>query len=271
MNYPNGSVAMKSIDVIGLLQQHQAVLQTKQLDNAAALTQVLHFDFEKVLHALIEIQSVNVGQVLNNFFQDFSSELPALISKADKHQLSHVGFCCCEPLDLVIANLPTWLTQLSTLFSKPVTLKKQLRFTASQAFQQRVNAFVEIFCIWLQIGEQELMLELFDIGRPIAKVLPGGENSLYLINANKLDSQQHAAAMQYLFQNDTIWHYSISVANRAAVLQLHEDFKQLTVQQPQYKLAYPAPIQNQYDGSFHTKLINLTRHLELEFVTHSLM
>jgi hypothetical protein len=271
MNYPNGSVAMNTVDVAGLLKQHLPLLQTKQIDNVAGLSEVLSFDFEKVFHALIEIQAVNVGQVLNNFFQDFSEELPPLIADVDKHQLSHVGFEICEPLDVVIANLPTWLTQLSTLFSKPVTLKKQLRFTASQAFQQRVNAFVEIFCIWLQIGEHGLMLELFDIGRPIAKVLPSGENALYLNNANKLDAQQHAAAMQYLFQNDTIWHYSISVANRAAVLQLHEDFKQLATQQPQYKLAYPAPIQNQYDGSFHTKLINLTRHLELEFVTHSLM
>jgi hypothetical protein len=118
----------------------------------------------------------------------------------------------------------------------------------------------------LQVDEQPVLLELFDIARPIAAVLPSGDNPLRA-RQQQINPAQHRLAMRYLFCNDKIWHYSISVPSRALVLELHEVFGTLSSAHSDYKRAYPAPIENQYDGSFHTKLINLTRGLEVEFVT----
>lgn len=250
-----------------LLTAYSSLLNTKQIDNEQALSEVLDCDFEKVFHALVEIQSVDVDQVLENFFSDCSISVPPILANNGNYKLSHVGFEICEPLDIVMENLPLWLEKLSSIFEKPVTLKKELRFSASAAFQKRVNAAVEILCLWLQIDEQLLMLELFDIAHPITHLLPDQQTLLNPSDSDKHESHQ-ALAMRYLFQNDSIWHYSISVGNKEVVQQLHEEFTMLTIQQPHYKLAYPAPIQNHYDGSFHTKLINVTQHLELEFVTH---
>jgi|GEM_PF-512913 len=248
-------VKKTDIDATTLLNLHPALLRTKQIDDEKILSEVLNLDFEKVRHALIEAQSTSVDQVLSHFFS--SDSIPDFLANKN-YQLSHVGFEIGEPLDIVVKNLPHWLEKLSVIFETPVTLKKELRFSASSAFQQRVNAAVEILCLWLQVGEQLLMLELFDIAHPIAYLLPSG---------NKEEPITQRSVMDYLFQNDNIWHYSISVGNKEVVQQLHDAFNLLTAQQPQYKLAYSAPIQNQFDGSFHTKLINLTRHLELEFVT----
>ncbi len=250
-----------------LLNTYSSLLNTKQIDNEQALSEVLSCDFEKVFHALVEIQSVDANQVLENFFSDCSISIPPILVNNCSYKLSHVGFEICEPLDIVMENLPLWIEKLSSIFSKTVTLKKELRFSASVAFQKRVNATVEILCLWLQIDEQLLMLELFDIAHPITHLLPSGQTLLNPFDANKNEPHQ-ALAMRYFFQNDSIWHYSISVGNKEVVQQLHEEFTILTTQQPHYKLAYPTPIQNHYDGSFHTKLIDVTQHLELEFVTH---
>lgn len=236
-----------------LLNKHQNALQAKAIHEEKTLAQVLEFDFKKALHALIEIQSVDVDQILKNFFSDAAS-MPALLSQSH-YGLNHIGFESCQPLDVVLENLPNWLEKFSLAFEKSVTLKKSLRFSASQAFQQRVNASVEILCLWFQVGEKLLMLELFDIARPIT--------ALVLSDNDELMNQQ--AAMAYLFSSDNIWHYSINVGQPEQVETLHHELQTLCEQNACYKLAYPAPIQNQYDGSFHTKLINLKCHLELEF------
>jgi len=235
-----------------LFQQYQSVLQIKEINVEEMLAQAIEFDFKKAFYALTEIQSVDVNQILKNFFLD-AVAMPELL--ANPLGLNHIGFECCQPLDVVFANLPNWLEKFSLAFQESVTLKKSLRFSASQAFQQRVNAKVEILCLWLSVGEKLLMLELFDIARPITNLLPN--------NVSEFDKQQ--AAMAALFSSDNIWHYSINVGEQEQVERLHQELQTLCEQNAYYKLAYNAPIQNQYDGSFHTKLINLKCHLELEF------
>lgn len=249
---------MNDLPITQLLNTYSALLDAKKINDEQCLSDVLSFDFEKVLHALIEVQTVNVNHILNHFFSNFLAPIPLILTNTANCKLSHVGFEICVPLDIVMESLPYWLEKLSSILSKPVILKKELRFAASAAFQSRVNAKVEILCLWLQIDEQLLMLELFDIAHPITNVLPSGEK--------ELNSQ--ALAMRYLFENDSIWHYSISVGNKEMVQKIHDELTVLMVHQPNYKLAYQAPIQNKYDGSFHTKLINTAHHLELEFVTH---
>lgn len=243
------------------LKIYESLLKAKNIESERGLADVLYFDFQKVLHALIDVQSVNTEKILSDFFLDSAYAIPPILADISDHKLSHVGFEIYEPLDLVMENLPNWLAELSLILKKTVTLKRKLRFSASAAFQQRVNAKVEILCLWLQVDERLLMLELFDIARSILNVLPPScEDQEQKLN-------EHRWAMNYLFQNDSIWHYSISVGKEEVVQQLHDEFKSLVSKQPNYKLAYPAPIQNKYDRSFHTKLINLTHHIELEFVT----
>jgi hypothetical protein len=263
--YPNAYAALHSTHLSGLLTAHADALTAKAIATEQDLLRVLLCDFEKVLHALLEIQTVNVNDMLADFFSDLPA-MPSILSTFTAHELNHVGFEICEPLDIVAQLLPQWLQELSVVLGKPVTLSRQLRFPASAGFRQRVGAVTEILCLWLQVDEQPVLLELFDIARPIAAVLPSGDNPL-LARQQQINPAQHRLAMRYLFCNDKIWHYSISVASRALVLELHEAFGTFSNEPSDYKRAYAVPIENQYDGSFHTKLINLTRGLEVEFVT----
>ncbi|CAK0769748.1 conserved hypothetical protein [Gammaproteobacteria bacterium] len=264
--YPNADKAFQGVDLAQLLTAHAGALADKSITTQVQLLTMLHCDFEKVLHALLEIQLVNVDLVLADFFADSPNIASAILSTITDHKLNHIGFEICEPLDVVEAMLANWLAQLSLVLARPVTLNRQLRFPASNVFRQRVGAVTEILCLWLNIGEQGVMLELFDIARPIAAVLPSGVHQLKLKQTNS-NQAQHRLTMHYLFANDKIWHYSINVATRNMVLELHEAFISLTTEQTHYKLVSPALIQNQYDHSFHTKIIHLTRGLELEFVT----
>lgn len=235
-----------------LFQQYQKTLQIKEIGDERTLAQAIEFDFKKAFYALTEIQSVDVNQILKNFFLD-ATIMPELL--VQPLGLNHIGFECCQPLDVVLKNLPNWLEKFSLGFQESVILKKSLRFSASKAFQQRVNAKVEILCLWIQIKEKLLMLELFDIAHPITNLLQN--------NVGEFASQQ--AAMDAFFSGDNIWHYSVNVGEQEQVESLHQELQTLCERNSDYKLAYEAPIQNQYDGSFHTKLINLKCHLELEF------
>ncbi|MGH8499673.1 MAG: hypothetical protein ACRERV_12840, partial [Methylococcales bacterium] len=115
------------------------------------------------------------------------------------------------------------------------------------------------------------MLEFFDIAHPLTGVPDADRNMIYHLNPQALltngwKSPHHRPAMQHWFCNDSIWHYSIRVGSRDAILQLHEEtFRELTAAVPHYRLVYEAPVENRHDGSFHTKIINLDNGVELEF------
>lgn len=242
-------------DNTSLLSKYRDKLQTKAIFDEKTFTQTAEFDFQKALHALIELQSVNVDEILRSFFSETTT--PVLLAGNGHYGLNHIGFECCHPLDVILETLPMWLKKFSSTLEKPVTLAKSLRFCASHAFQQRVGANVEILCLWFQIEDKLFMLELFDIARPITNLL--------ITNSENQRFVSQSEAMEYLFSGDNIWHYSINVGTQEQVEALHHELQTLCEQNISYKLAYSAPIQNQYDGSFHTKLINLKCHLELEF------
>ncbi len=264
--FPNGYFSMNTVAVNDLLQLHSTALSAKHITTPAELLNIMYFDFEKVLHALVEKQLVNVDQLLEVFFIDHPESVPEILSNISDRELNHIGFEICEPLDVVAVNLEQWLAKIGVILGKTITLRKQLRFPASATFCQRVGAVTEILCLWLSVDKQPVKLELFDIARPIHVVFPSDENVLTALQGLQQDAKQHRLAINYLFQNDRIWHYSINVENRQTVVQLHENFKQLVAEQPHYKLAYTAPIKNSYDHSFHTKIINLSLGLELEFI-----
>lgn len=260
----NRMAAPQSGNLAWLFDSYQSELMAKQIDSATQLQNILYWDFAKTLHALLEIQSVDVEKVLLNFFAGQASAVPEVLASVTDRRLNHLGFEIYAPLDLLRNEFDPWLAQLSLLLGEPVKVVKSLRFPASPAFRQRVGAVAEIMSIWAKVGNRLLMLELFDIAHPLDSVLPGAATE----SVDLLSAAEHAPAMASLFQNDKIWHYAIHVSNRHSVELLHESFKSLTASHPQYKLAYASPVQNRHDGSFHTKIINLHQNLELEFATH---
>lgn len=253
-----------------LFNLHRRGLLAKQVDSESQLQNILDWDFAKILHALLEMQSVDVDQVLLNFFADHASTVPEVLANVTDHRLNHLGFEIYAPLDLLLNEFDHWPDKLGRMLGQRVKIIKLLRFPASPAFQQRVGAAAEIMSVWARVGKQRLMLELFDIARPLDAVLPRVSVDLdcYARDSVQRIAAQHAQAMTGLFQNDKIWHYAIHVANRQTVEHLHQAFQTLMAEHPHYKLAYATPVENRYDGSFHTKIINLKQSLELEFATH---
>ena len=151
-----------------------------------------------------------------------------------------------------------------------------LRFPASPSFQKRVGAYAEIMRIWLQVNERVLMLELFDIHRPADAVLAGGAPKLTHRNFQGLFRSDDAAPghrqrLTRLVAEDEIWHYAFYVKRPVDVMELHAEWKALAAHNSNYVLPYAAPVHNQHDGSFHTKIIHRARpgvhRRELEFVT----
>lgn len=258
-----------------LLSAHDGALRVKEITDSQALRAIICIDFERILHALVEVKEYTAQEVLTDFFAEQTAMLPTAKENVAVPELYHVGFEIYEPMDMVLQGFHYWIGRLNQLLGMRVKVKDFLRFPASQAFQDRVNAYVEIMRIWVQVDGQELMLELFDIHHPLKNSLPPFNVPLYqyhvqpesLLHHGKV-SAHHRQAMQHLYQNDSIWHYAVYVESRKQVLQLHETFKTLVRHSPNYRLPFADIVQNQYDGSFYTKLINAQRKLEIEFVTH---
>jgi hypothetical protein len=256
-----------------LWQRYEAQLAVKHIHSEPDLYYSLCCDYAKMLHGLMEIQSLDVDRVLSDFFADHASSIPPILANVEDHRLNHLGFEVYVPLDLWLHQMDEWTSRLSRSLGQPIHLDKAIRFPSSQALQKRVNASVEILCLWIRVGERVLMVELFDIARSVKAVLPHDDGQIHRYDSEILLTGEqvfgrHQQAMTHLFENDAIWHYAIHVENRQTVLQLHEEFRLLSAEQPRYHLAYETPVHNRHDGSFHTKIINLIKSLELEFATH---
>lgn len=258
-----------------LLKAHAPALQTKQVTDEQALRAIICIDFERILHALVEVKQTSAHEIVREFFTEHAGSIPTAIEHVAVPGLYHVGFEIYEPMDLVLQGFEYWIARLNQRLGMRVEVSNFLRFPASQAFQQRVNAYVEIMRIWVRVDGQTLMLELFDIHHPVVAALPVQDDPLYLYHVQPEAllrhgqvSPRHRQAMNYLYQNDSIWHYAVYVKSRQQVLQLHEYFQSLVRHAPEYRLPFSAIVQNQHDGSFYTKLINTQRKLEIEFVTH---
>lgn len=131
-----------------------------------------------------------------------------------------------------------------------------LCFPASRAFQNRVGAYAEIMRIWIDVGTASLMLELFDVYRTVTDVL---DRAPRLTHRN----------FEGLFHG----HHALSVRTPADVEALHEKLSGLASADNRYVMAYPAPVDDRHDGSFHTKVIVQRPdigHCELEFVSQRL-
>ncbi len=263
-------IARVNTIITELMQKYREALSVKQIDDERTFRKILCRDYEKILHALVELKSVQLDSLLcDDFFRTEPGLAVDILAMTKNRRLNHIGFEIIEPIELILHGIEYWVEHLNKNLGISIEVKKYLRFPASKNFQQRVNAATEIMCIWLQVEDQVLMLELFDISRSHKNLPPDKSGVIYHITPEMLfaDNRRagnHREAMQSLFGNDAIWHYSIGLSAREDVDQLHERLGALANRNSHYKMAYAVPVENKYDGTYHTKLINVDQHLELE-------
>jgi len=256
----------------GLLQTHGELLARKNVHSKQRLLQIIKLDLDKLTHALLEVRSRRARPVLNRFFAGHKSLLPDIAERLAGDAIDHLGFEIHEPLDLVLHGLNHWITRTRRSFQCSLEIQDFLRFPASHPFQRRVGGYTEIMRIWIRVQERTLMLELFDIYRPVDGFFADGSpKSLTHRNFDCLvapagSTGEDARTVESLFQRDAIWHYAFRVKSFEDVMHLHEDLQRLAAQDHIYRLPYDAPVRNLGDGSLHTKIVHQAAGLEVEFV-----
>jgi hypothetical protein len=257
----------------GLLTTHTELLGQKNIRRKRELIQVIKVDLDKLAHALLEVKENRPQPVLAEFFAAAPVDLAAIVARLAEDRIYHVGFEIHEPLDLVLYGIEHWIGEARHALGANMRVKDLLRFPASPAFQKRVSAYTEIMRIWLEVNDRSLMLELFDIRRPVGEDLAAGSLPVKHRNFQGLFSDPvpgHDERMARLFGDDEIWHYALHVRRPADVTELHAELQALAAGDSTYFLPYAAPVHNPHDGSFHTKVVHRSsgERRELEFVTH---
>ena len=258
----------KSYAVVdSLMTLYQAQLTAKAILSSNDLIQTIAIDFEKIMHALLEVRNKPSDCVIDDFFGTEHSISPYAKSLLKSSKMFHVGLEVYEPLDVVLYGFDQWIRRSREVLGMDIHMSRHLRFAASMAFQQRVGAFAEIVRVWLKVDDEQLMLELFDIHRP-AQTRQSGTNTrnLNLLLNNNGIYPNHDLAMKKLFSQDKIWHYALELQSAEMVDALHDEVVMLAKQNPIYRVVYSQPVHNIQDLSYHTKIINTAIQTEVEFV-----
>ncbi len=258
----------KSYAVVeSLMTLYQAQLTSKGIHSNNDLVQTIAIDFEKIMHALLEVRNQTSEWVIDDLFGTEHPLGAYAKSLLKTPKLFHVGLEVYEPLDVVLYGFEQWIKRSRAVLGMDIHMSRHLRFPASLAFQQRVGAFTEIVRLWLKVDDEQLMLELFDIHRP-AQTRQSGTNTrnLNLLLNNKGVYPDHDLAMRKLFADDKIWHYALELQSADMVNALHQEVLVLAQQNPIYRVVYPHPVHNIQDLSYHTKIINTATQTEVEFV-----
>ncbi len=257
-----------------LLASHAELLERKNIRAKRELIQVIKVDLDKLAHALLEVKERTPAPVVAEFFDPSFSGQDAICARLADERIYHVGFEIHEPLDLVLFGIDHWIQQAKAALGVAMRVKDFLRFPASPAFQKRVGGYTEIMRIWLEVDERTLMLELFDIHRPVNAEITAGLVEITHRNFDGLFLDPvpgHGARMERLFGADGIWHYALHVKSPADVLELQAQFEGLAAVDDSYFLPYAAPVHNPHDRSYHTKFVRRAcesaPRMELEFVT----
>ncbi|WP_353570972.1 hypothetical protein [Candidatus Albibeggiatoa sp. nov. BB20] len=249
-----------------LLHQHQKPLQVKNILDKQNLLKIIRVDYEKIMYALLELRNKPAFYVISDFFQKNDKHVSQVMDKLKDEHLSHIGFEILEPLNLSEYGFEHGFNRFNQELGTEMCVTQVQRFPASQAFQDRVDAFTEIMRIWIQLDHREVMLELFDIHKPV--------NDYFLTHntatGHAIDDEQHIFphAHTICFAKDDIWHYALDTETSDDVLALHDYFKYLASHDDHYILPFKEIVNNKNDGSFYTKIINTQRQIEIEFVTH---
>ncbi|MGH8475382.1 MAG: hypothetical protein ACRER2_06360, partial [Methylococcales bacterium] len=122
-------IARVSTTISELWIAHQVALRIKDIHDERALRRILCCDFEKVLHALVDVQSVDTEQLLREvFFPDQPGVAQSVLSGITSRRLNHVGFEIFEPLDMVLQGIDYWIENLNRDLGQRITNKRILRF-----------------------------------------------------------------------------------------------------------------------------------------------
>lgn len=259
-----------------LLRAHGEPLQRKNVHSKHDLIQVIKLDLDKLTHGLVELQDTAAADVLQDFFSDSAMDVADVDRRLQQPYINHVGFEIYEPLDLTVFGIQRWIELSRATLGANIKIQTSLRFPASAAFQQRVGAYTEILRIGLRVNDRMLMLELFDISRPLDEVLLAGRHNPTHRNFHGLFSDEHAPPghrqrLAQLFASDRIWHYAFHVRHPTDVVALHAQLLALAASNAGFSVPYEQPIHNRHDRSFHTKVIShatqMRARMEIEFVT----
>ena len=229
---------------------HSYVLDRKGITNDAALREAIDHDRAVALAATRTLLAGFTTRVLlQDFFADRTDVPDVVLLVADEDLVNHIGFQVREPLDVFLEGLAHWAARLD------LDVVGTKRFTASEAFRERVGAFAEMAQIWLRLDDATVELELFDIHRP--NPVRGGRHE-----------STTPDVLRSLLADDDIWHYGVRISDEAAVEGLHERFRLLTRDDARFRLRTEQTVANPWHGSVHTKLINLELETEVEFLTY---
>jgi hypothetical protein len=257
-----------------LLRSHSEPLERKNIRRRQQLVRAIKLDLDKLTHALLEVKENRAESLLRKLLGESAVNQDDVVARLAGQHIYHVGFEIHEPLSLVLYGINHWIQRSNQALGTGMFIRNYLRFPASPAFQKRVGAYAEIMRIWLQVNERVLMLELFDIHRPADSVLESAPKLTHrnfhgLFECHDVDD--HDNRMTHLFKGDQIWHYALYVQRPSDVSDLHNELQSLTARSSKYFMPYAAPVYNQHDNSFHTKIVmdggSPGDRLELEFVT----
>lgn len=230
-----------------LFNLYRKQLAVKNIHHETELATLISIDQKKILLALDELQHKSTDALVNDFFSHQPKHVTDILAEVSHPFLYHIGMEINCPLEIALYNLKQNVDYLNQQLDDSLKVTRVLIFSASPAFQRRVNAYTSVIRIWVKLRHGEYMLELFDIHRPI--------------DVNKLVAQ----SKHRLY--DDIWHYALYLNEADQIKWLHKYCQMIVEKDSDYKLPFKAVINNKNDGSFLTKVINIPKKIEIEFVT----
>jgi len=259
-----------------MLDIYKDILDKKFINSTEELINVIRIDFEKIIYALLEIENKKSNQLLNYFFNDQNEFLQ--IRLLMNNSIYHVGFEINEPIDLFLYGLVYWISKFNQYFKKSLKIIKYLRFPSSNELQQSMNAYIEIIRVWLKVDNRQLMLELFDVqhkSKYLSKLKNNNFDQYCDKNCDKSCDENcdiyfsnYFKFITSLFENDNIFHYALFVDNAQKVIKIHNELINLSKTNSNFVMPFNDKIiKNINDGSYFTKIKNINKKMQVEFVT----
>ena len=225
------------------------------------MTRAVGSDLITSIMAARELTTIGQPALMEEFFAGEPIVVEAVLDAADGVDVAHIGFRIAEPLDIYLEGLPIWADRLGA----DVVATK--RIPASEHFQGRVGAFVEMAQVWLAYRGREIELEVFDIHSP-------ADLASDVISVRRSDvsrvSAQDRDMLRLRLAGDDIWHYGVTLASAGLVRDLHGRLLALANRSDRYSLRNTTVVTNLDHGSVHTKVSNHDLVLEIEFLSYAI-
>ena len=225
------------------------------------MTRAIGSDLITSIMAARELTTIGQRALMEEFFAGEPIVVEAVLDATDGVDVAHIGFRIAEPLDIYLEGVPIWADRLG---ADVVGIK---RIPASDHFQGRVGAFVEMAQVWLAYRGREIELEVFDIHRPsdiTFDAFSARGSDLSLVSAQDRDM------LLLRLARDDIWHYGVTLASAGLVRDLHERLLALANRSDRYSLRNTTVVTNLDHGSVHTKVSNHDLALEIEFLSYAI-